>query len=124
MIQRRMRFQVRKRNQCPSDATILIMWSIGSILLMPKEVNHNIPLGLHSTPARTSHSSLPSPFPRGREPGSTETAVVGRHQTPSQHSAKTLVNEEKKRTKDGQIILEPQPEDSQNDPLNWASWRR
>lgn len=27
-------------------------------------------------------------------------------------------------TKDGQMILEPQPDDSHNDPLNWASWRR
>lgn len=27
-------------------------------------------------------------------------------------------------TDDGQIILEPQPEDSANDPLNWPSWRR
>lgn len=32
--------------------------------------------------------------------------------------------EEKKLTKDGQIILEPQPDDSRNDPLNWPAWRR
>ena len=32
--------------------------------------------------------------------------------------------EEKKKTKDGKFILEPQPEDSMNDPLNWPSWRR
>lgn len=32
--------------------------------------------------------------------------------------------DEKKKTSDGQIILEPQPEDSANDPLNWPSWRR
>lgn len=32
--------------------------------------------------------------------------------------------EEKKLTKDGQIILDPQPDDSHNDPLNWPSWRR
>ena len=32
--------------------------------------------------------------------------------------------EEKKKTADGQIILEPQPDDSLNDPLNWPSWRR
>lgn len=30
----------------------------------------------------------------------------------------------KKRTPDGTIILEPQPEDSPNDPLNWPSWQR
>jgi MFS family permease len=27
-------------------------------------------------------------------------------------------------TKDGAIILEPQPDDSHNDPLNWPVWRR
>ncbi|MCJ1247918.1 hypothetical protein MMC30_005133 [Trapelia coarctata] len=32
--------------------------------------------------------------------------------------------EEKKKTANGKIILEPQPEDSLNDPLNWPSWRR
>lgn len=30
----------------------------------------------------------------------------------------------KKKTKDGTIILEPQPEESANDPLNWPTWRR
>jgi MFS family permease len=29
-----------------------------------------------------------------------------------------------KRTPDGQIVLEPQPDDSLNDPLNWPVWRR
>jgi MFS family permease len=32
--------------------------------------------------------------------------------------------QDKKKTDDGAIILEPQPEDSVNDPLNWPSWRR
>ena len=31
---------------------------------------------------------------------------------------------EKKRTPDGEILLEPQPDDSLNDPLNWPAWRR
>lgn len=30
----------------------------------------------------------------------------------------------KKTTTDGQIILDPQPDDSHNDPLNWPAWRR
>lgn len=30
----------------------------------------------------------------------------------------------KKTTADGNVILEPQPEESANDPLNWPSWRR
>lgn len=33
-------------------------------------------------------------------------------------------HEDKKKTDDGTIILEPQPDDSANDPLNWPSWRR
>lgn len=32
--------------------------------------------------------------------------------------------EEKKTTRDGAIILVPQPDESMNDPLNWPSWRR
>jgi MFS family permease len=31
---------------------------------------------------------------------------------------------EKKKTADGQIFLDPQPDDSLNDPLNWPTWRR
>jgi MFS family permease len=30
----------------------------------------------------------------------------------------------KKKTPDGKIILDPQPEDSANDPLNWPAWQR
>jgi MFS family permease len=30
----------------------------------------------------------------------------------------------KKLTNDGKIILEPQPDDSDNDPLNWPTWKR
>lgn len=31
---------------------------------------------------------------------------------------------EKKRTADGAFILDPQPDENPNDPLNWAQWRR
>ena len=31
---------------------------------------------------------------------------------------------DKKKTPDGKIVLEPQPDDSLNDPLNWKVWRR
>jgi MFS family permease len=62
--------------------------------------NRNEPLGLRNAPARTSHSSIRS--------GIISTASIA----------------EKKKTKDGQIILEPQPEESKNDPLNWPAWRR
>ncbi|KAI0118201.1 major facilitator superfamily domain-containing protein [Nemania sp. FL0031] len=75
----------------------------GSVLLLSKERNE--PLGLRNAPARTSHSSLPTGMPPGMP-------------------MPDPVEEEKKLTKDGQIILEPQPDDSHNDPLNWPSWRR
>ncbi|TQS35056.1 hypothetical protein Golomagni_04534 [Golovinomyces magnicellulatus] len=35
-----------------------------------------------------------------------------------------IVRNEKKKTSDCRIILEPQPEDSCNDPLNWPLWRK
>lgn len=75
------------------------------------KANHNEPLGLQSAPARTSASSLPSPYPPGLRPAYFR-----------QTSKRST--EEKKRTRDGEIILEPQPDDSMNDPLNWPSWRR
>ncbi|PWW71566.1 MFS general substrate transporter [Tuber magnatum] len=34
------------------------------------------------------------------------------------------VKSEEKRTPDGKIILNPQPDDHPDDPLNWATWRR
>ncbi|KAI0870226.1 major facilitator superfamily domain-containing protein [Hypoxylon argillaceum] len=77
----------------------------GSVLLLSKERNE--PLGLRNAPARTSHSSLPTGMPTGPL-----TPALPREE------------QEKKLTKDGQIILEPQPDDSHNDPLNWPSWRR
>lgn len=33
-------------------------------------------------------------------------------------------SQDKKKTPDGKLILEPQPDDSANDPLNWPAWRR
>ena len=73
--------------------------------------NHNEPLGLRIAPARTSASSLPSPFPPGARPAISRRA-----------SGRSV--EEKKKTRDGKMILDPQPDDSMNDPLNWPSWRR
>ena len=67
--------------------------------------DHNEPLGLRNAPARTSSSSIP----------------IG---APPPPAPKPPPKEEKKKTNDGKIILEPQPEDSANDPLNWPSWRR
>lgn len=77
----------------------------GSVLLLSKVAKRNEPLGLQHAPARTSHSSLPSPYP-------------------SSIRSRSSAREEKKRTKDGKIILEPQPEETPNDPLNWPTLRR
>lgn len=73
--------------------------------------NRNEPLGLQNAPLRRSASSLPSPYPPDLRP-------------PTSGRGARRSAEEKKRTRDGGIILEPQPDDSLNDPLNWPSWRR
>ena len=52
---------------------------------------------------RTSTSSLPSSTYR-HQSGSTVHVV--------------------KKSSDGEVVLEPQPDDSLNDPLNWPKWRR
>ncbi|KAG7108078.1 putative MFS-type transporter like protein [Verticillium longisporum] len=85
----------------------------GSVLLLAS--NRNEPLGLRNAPARTSHSSIPTGF---FDPGPSSPATARRS---SSHGPPA---DEKKKTKDGKIILEPQPEDSANDPLNWPAWRR
>ncbi|KAF4448049.1 hypothetical protein FALBO_16863 [Fusarium albosuccineum] len=72
----------------------------GSVLLLARDRNE--PLGLRNIHARTSHSSIPTGFPVEPPPA-----------PPA-----------KKKTEDGTIILDPQPDDSVNDPLNWPSWRR
>jgi hypothetical protein len=77
----------------------------GTVLLL--SAHRNEPLGLKHLPASASASSLPSPLPN-RSPAS------------SVHSGV----DEKKRTADGEILLEPQPDDSRNDPLNWPKWKR
>ncbi|KAF2824115.1 MFS general substrate transporter [Ophiobolus disseminans] len=78
----------------------------GSVILLSRTHNRNEPLGLQHAHARTSASSLPS--------------VYARRST----SRSSRQPPDKKRTKDGRFILEPQPEDSANDPLNWRQVRR
>ncbi|PGH03640.1 hypothetical protein AJ80_08661 [Polytolypa hystricis UAMH7299] len=75
----------------------------GTVLLLAS--NRNEPLGLRHQPERLSSSSLPSPYPRSRSSS----------RAPAPHV---------KKTPDGNIVLDPQPEDSLNDPLNWPIWRR
>lgn len=86
----------------------ILTHSKGSVLLLANLKNE--PLGLRNAPARTSTSTLPSPFP----------AAASRRE--SKASALSAVG--KKKTPDGAIVLEPQPDDSDNDPLNWPAWRR
>lgn len=93
----------------------------GSVLLLASDRNE--PLGLRNVHARTSHSSIPAGFPveTPMSPGGT------RPLPPSPSHAVEKPDDEplsKKKTEDGKIILDPQPEDSANDPLNWPTWRR
>jgi hypothetical protein len=92
-------------NRYNSPGRDLTLTFLGTVLLLSS--NRNEPLGLRWQPERTSASSLPSPFPEPRRPSSLH-----------------LYAAEKKKTKDGQILLDPQPDDSMNDPLNWPAWRR
>lgn len=82
----------------------------GSVLLLSKVSNYNEPLGVQNMPARTSTSSLPS------QRRASATSAASHRRRPSM--------DEIKYTKDGKFVLEPQPTDSANDPLNWPVLRR
>ena len=73
----------------------------GTVLLLAS--NRNEPLGMHYQEALHSGTSLASSMP----PQARISSYV-----------------EKKKTPDGMILLDPQPDDSVNDPLNWPAWRR
>src|SRR5690242_16709001 len=77
--------------------------------MMSKVSKRNEPLGLQYAHAPTSSSSLPSPYPPSIR---------------SRTRSRTPTRPEVKKTKDGKIILSPQPEESPNDPLNWSVLRR
>lgn len=91
----------------------------GSVLLLASD--HNEPLGLHNAPARTSHSSLPVVYPTASRPETPRLSTTSRSRVPEPEPEPVPST---KKTNDGKIILEPQPEDSANDPLNWPTWRR
>lgn len=88
----------------------------GSVILLSRAHNRNEPLGLQHAQARTSSSSLPSPY----GPPSRSVSRGSRRSSRSRRSRKADV----KKTKDGKFILDPQPDDSVNDPLNWTQLRR
>lgn len=83
----------------------------GTVLLMSNFSNYNEPLGVQNTPARRSASSLPSSQRRA-----SNASASLRRRRPSV--------EDVKKTKDGKFVLEPQPDESANDPLNWPIYRR
>lgn len=98
---------------------LLVLTLPGSVLLLAADRNE--PLGLNSVRARTSHSSFPvdaALSPNASRPVSAVATPRSRRHTQPE------VAEVKKKTSDGAIILDPQPEESVNDPLNWPSWRR
>ena len=72
----------------------------GTVLLLAS--HRNEPLGLRRRENRGSATSLQSAYSRA----SSRSAVPT------------------KKTSDGRVILDPQPDDSGNDPLNWPVWRR
>jgi hypothetical protein len=85
----------------------------GSVILLSSAHQRNEPLGLRHVRERSSATSLPSP-------------IATPPRSPSATSRNSSRNRrlDKKRTKDGRFILEPQPDDSANDPLNWPKLRR
>ncbi|RFU75038.1 major facilitator superfamily domain, general substrate transporter [Trichoderma arundinaceum] len=91
----------------------------GSVLLLASDRNE--PLGLRNVHARTSHSSIPAGFPVETPMTPGGTVLSSPSPAPEKPAHETA---SKKKTGDGKIILDPQPEDSVNDPLNWPTWRR
>ncbi|SPO06820.1 related to HOL1 protein [Cephalotrichum gorgonifer] len=91
----------------------------GSVLLLASHQNE--PLGLHHAPARTVNSSLPTGYDSSRPatPRRSTSYSAAPVPTPRKPEPRTV-----KKTENGKFILEPQPEDSANDPLNWPTWRR
>ena len=99
-----------------NEGPILEKWSLGilndrfteevpgTVLLLAS--NRNEPLGIQHQEARHSSSSIASSMP------------------PQNLQSRRSSYVEKKKTPDGRILLDPQPDDSPNDPLNWPAWRR
>jgi hypothetical protein len=85
---------------------------------------------MRNVPPRTSHSTIPVGFPENvsHPPGRSRSRPASERRASSRASSAYREppdeNHGKKKTPDGAIILEPQPDDSANDPLNWQSWRR
>ncbi|EXJ90348.1 hypothetical protein A1O1_03447 [Capronia coronata CBS 617.96] len=85
----------------------------GTVLLL--SAKRNEPLGVAPQPAPRLDSSMP---PQPLTPR--RTSFSSQPPTPRRSS----FSDSAKKTKDGRMILVPQPSDSLNDPLNWPAWRR
>lgn len=57
------------------------------------------------------------------QPQRTSTSSISSSYPPSRSSSRTRIPVQK-RTADGEFVLDPQPDDSVNDPLNWPVWQR
>lgn len=57
------------------------------------------------------------------QPHRTSTSSIASSYRPSRSNSRTRAPVQK-RTADGQFVLDPQPDDSVNDPLNWPVWQR
>lgn len=98
------KYQVGRR--ClPHHSRSRLTFLEGTVLLLSS--NQNVPLGLSHLPEQRSISSSSSPLATRLRQGSLSSTAA-----------------EAKKTADGRILLDPQPDDSLNDPLNWPKWRR
>ncbi|KAH7304916.1 major facilitator superfamily domain-containing protein [Stachybotrys elegans] len=64
------------------------------------------------------------PSPKNRPPSRQNMTPRMSRSSVTAHFPGVILAKNKKTTSDGTIILEPQPDDSNNDPLNWPAWRR
>ncbi|KAK4202046.1 major facilitator superfamily domain-containing protein [Triangularia verruculosa] len=92
------------------DIHRVLRWSFG--VLNPKDTVH-VP---GSVLLLVGHNPQPT--------SSTPSDVNDGAPTPSAEEACEESNRNKKTTADGNIILDPQPDNSPHDPLNWPKWRR
>ncbi|KAL5604382.1 hypothetical protein BROUX41_002354 [Berkeleyomyces rouxiae] len=108
-------FSRKRSSESVSEKQTSSSWRLG-ILSPPSDVDvpGTVPLFANeAVAAAAAAASLPPSRPSSQR---------GRPSTSSSTASSTI--SVPKCTADGSIILNPQPEDSGNDPLNWPSWRR
>ncbi|PSK34900.1 hypothetical protein B9Z65_1483 [Elsinoe australis] len=60
----------------------------------------------------------------GVSPSAFSSHLPSFHSRSGYATPKTPRSPVRKRTRNGKIVLEPQPDDSHNDPLNWRTWKK